>query len=134
MKLGTIPSQYDFLRSMTTELDQDLVEVELNTVLMDAVEDSDFSFLDAAGVGAVILCSSPVRLCLVSYFCADPENIYNSDFCFIGFGGTFTSLPSSLAFFDSLLSIKLRYLRPVFPFLCSMKFLGLKGRLILTCL
>ena len=45
---------------MTTALYQELSELEIDGVLVDAVEDTDFSLINTAGIGAVRLISSPM--------------------------------------------------------------------------
>ena len=60
LQLGKIPSDDDFAKSMTTYLDQELEEAELDTLLVDAVEYAAIAFLNAAGLGAFRLCPLPV--------------------------------------------------------------------------
>ena len=56
---------------MTVELYQELLYVELYTVLVDPVEDSDFALPNAARVCTVRLRPLPVRLVPVYSFCVD---------------------------------------------------------------
>ena len=63
-----LPSKDAFVRSFTAALDRDLPDVELDAVLVYAVEDAAFVLLEAAGAGSVRLRPSHVRLVPVFFF------------------------------------------------------------------
>ena len=84
--------------------------MELDAILVDVEEDAAAEE-DASGVGAVRLRPPPVQLVPVAYFCVVQGKIANSDFCFIGFGGAFVSLPSSFVLLSFLATTASRCLR-----------------------